>query len=64
MSAVTTPVSMSGVWWERGHVHPELSTYPDQFWPRESVLGFGWMRDTQYLNVPYPPEPIASETSG
>ena len=66
-SAVYSPTSIpriTDVWRERGDVDVPGNTYPDQFWPRRRVLGFGWITNTLYLNTPNPPVPRDQQFSG
>ena len=64
LSAVIVPIEVPKIWWERGDVNVHGNTYPDQLWPRKRIVGFGWITDTLYLNVPNSPEPRALQRSG
>jgi len=64
LTAVVVRTSIPEVWWERGDVHVAGNTYPDQLWPRKNVLGFGWITDTMYLNVPNSPVPRDQQRTG
>src|SRR5262245_28594466 len=57
LSAVVVPINLPEIWWERGNIDVPGNTVPDQLWPRECVLGFGWITETLYLNGPNSPVP-------